>query len=128
MPRVPRAGVAIAGGGVTNGGGTGGFFTPGSVCDPGFTISMVGLVTRWTPVKNLSFAVEALYAYLKTNMSGGAVPVVAATGGPTGPSSSLVLPTPVCALLFLPVNLTTSATTVQPRSASAFSATSDPIA
>jgi Porin subfamily len=103
---VSNAGVAVAGGGLTNGGGTGGFFTPGSVCDPGFTISMIGLVTRWTPVKNLTFSVEALYAFLKTNMSGGIVPVSASSGVATGPSSSLVLPTPVCA--------TTSAATCQP--------------
>jgi hypothetical protein len=91
---VANAGVAIRGGGVTNGGGTGGAFTPGSVCDPGFTVSEIGLVTRWTPVKNLTFSVEALYAYLKTNMSGGIIPVNAASGGATGPSSSLVLPVP----------------------------------
>jgi hypothetical protein len=92
---VANSGVAVAGGGVTNGGGTGAYFTPGSVCDPGFTISMIGLVTRWTPVKNLTFSVEALYAYLKTNMSGGAIPVSGASGAATAPSSSLVLPTPV---------------------------------
>jgi hypothetical protein len=62
--------VAVRGGGVTNGLGSGGAFTPGSVCDPGFTISEIGLVTRWTPVKNLTFSAEVLYAYLKTNMSG----------------------------------------------------------
>jgi hypothetical protein len=67
---VANAGIAIAGGGVTSGGGTGGVFGTGSSCDPGFTVSMVGLTTRWTPVKNLTFSVEALYAYLKTNMSG----------------------------------------------------------
>jgi hypothetical protein len=27
-------------------------------------------VTRWTPVKNLTFSAEVLYAYLKTNMAG----------------------------------------------------------
>src|SRR5438270_3685048 len=64
------AGVAIRGGGLTHGGGTGGAFGAGSVCDPGFTISEIGLVTRWTPVKNLTFSAEVLYAYLKTNMSG----------------------------------------------------------
>jgi hypothetical protein len=89
---VANAGVAIAGGGLTHGGGTGGTFTPGSVCDPGFTISEIGVVTRWTPIKNLTFSAEAMYTYLKTNMSGGAVPVSAATGGATGPSSALVLP------------------------------------
>jgi hypothetical protein len=65
-----NAGVAVAGDGVTRGGGTGGTFGAGSVCDPGFTISEIGLITRWTPVKNLTFSAEALYAYLKTNMSG----------------------------------------------------------
>ncbi len=41
-------------------------------CDPGFTMSEIGLVTRWTPVKNLTFSGEILYAYLKTNMTGSA--------------------------------------------------------
>jgi Porin subfamily len=66
-----NAGVPIKGGGVTNGGGTGGAFNPAiSSCDPGFTISEIGMVTRWTPVKNLAFSAEVLYAYLKINMSG----------------------------------------------------------
>jgi hypothetical protein len=39
-------------------------------CDPGFTMSEIGLTTRWTPVKNLTFSSEVLFAYLKTNMSG----------------------------------------------------------
>jgi hypothetical protein len=65
--RVPIKGTAN----VTNGGGTGGVLNAAiSGCDPGFTISEIGLVTRWTPVKNLSFSTEVLYAYLKTNMSG----------------------------------------------------------
>jgi hypothetical protein len=76
------AGAAIAGTGLfTNGGGAGGAVV--GTCDPGFTISMIGLVTRWTPVKNLTFSAEALYAYLKTNMSG------TVTGTP---SSAQVLP------------------------------------
>jgi hypothetical protein len=41
-------------------------------------------VTRWTPVKNLTFSAEVLYAYLKTNMSG------TITGTP---STAFVLPT-----------------------------------
>jgi hypothetical protein len=72
-----RGGTQIRGAGLTNGGGTGAFLLPGSVCDPGFTISEIGLVTRWTPVKNLTFSAEVLYAYLKTNMSGAAGPQVA---------------------------------------------------
>jgi hypothetical protein len=47
--------------------------TAGSTCDPGFTLSEIGLTTRWTPVKNLTFSSEVLYAYLHTNMSGGAI-------------------------------------------------------
>ena len=45
---------------------------PGSgyTCDPGFTISQVGLTTRWTPLKNLTFSNDILYTYLKTNMTG----------------------------------------------------------
>src|SRR5205085_2190960 len=49
---VANAGIAVRGGGVTSVGGTGGVFGAGSICDPGFTISEIGLVTRWTPVKN----------------------------------------------------------------------------
>jgi Porin subfamily len=45
------------GGGITN-------------CDPGFTLSEIGLTTRWTPVKNLTFSSEVLYAYLDTKMKG----------------------------------------------------------
>jgi hypothetical protein len=61
------AGFAISGTPVTGGiAGVG----PGYHCDPGFTMSQVGLVTRWTPVKNLTFSGEVLYSYLKTNMAG----------------------------------------------------------
>jgi Porin subfamily len=88
---VSNAGIAVRGGGVTNGGGSGGAFTAGSVCDPGFTISEIGLVTRWTPVKDLTFSVEALYAFLQTNMSGSANPISAASGATSGPSSALPL-------------------------------------
>jgi hypothetical protein len=47
--------------------------TAGSTCDPGFTMSEIGLTTRWTPVKNLTFSTEVLYAYLHTDMKGGAI-------------------------------------------------------
>jgi hypothetical protein len=45
---------------------------PGSgyTCDPGFTMSQIGLTTRWTPVKNLTFSSEVLYSFLTTNMKG----------------------------------------------------------
>jgi hypothetical protein len=59
----------------TAAGGTSGITSSAGLtrCDPGFTISEIGVVTRWTPVKNLTFSAEVLYAYLKTNMSGSAV-------------------------------------------------------
>jgi hypothetical protein len=61
---------------------------PGSgyTCDPGFTISQLGLTTRWTPVKNLTFSSDILYTYLKTNMTGIAAGTASSTvpqpGGP----------------------------------------------
>ncbi len=39
-------------------------------CDPGFSVSQIGLTTRWTPVKNLTFSSEVMYSYLHTNMRG----------------------------------------------------------
>jgi Porin subfamily len=45
----------------------------GYSCDPGFTMSQIGLTTRWTPVKNLTFSSEVMYSYLKTNMTGQAI-------------------------------------------------------
>ena len=34
------------------------------VCDPDFDISQLGLVTRWSPVKNLTFSGEVMYTYI----------------------------------------------------------------
>jgi hypothetical protein len=42
-------------------------------CDPNFTASQIGAVTRWTPVKNLTFSGEVLYFNLKQNFSGSSV-------------------------------------------------------
>jgi hypothetical protein len=42
-------------------------------CDPNFTASQIGVVTRWTPVKNLTFSAEAMYFMLKQNFSGSSV-------------------------------------------------------
>jgi len=39
-------------------------------CNPNFSLSMLGLVTRWTPVKNLTFSAEGLWTHLNTSMSG----------------------------------------------------------
>jgi hypothetical protein len=39
-------------------------------CNPDFAIAQVGTVTRWTPVKNLTFSGEVLYTYLDQAYSG----------------------------------------------------------
>jgi hypothetical protein len=39
-------------------------------CNPDFSLSMLGVVTRWTPVKNLTFSAEAIWTHLNTSMSG----------------------------------------------------------
>ena len=56
----------------------------GYTCDPGFTISQIGVVTRWTPVKNLTFSTEVMYSYLKTNMTGQASGTTSSTFPVTG--------------------------------------------
>jgi hypothetical protein len=50
--------VAVAGQGVTYG------------CNPNYSISMLGAVTRWTPVKNLTFSAEAIWTHLTTGFTG----------------------------------------------------------
>jgi hypothetical protein len=39
-------------------------------CNPNFDVSMLGVVTRWTPVKNLTFSAEALWTHLHDGFSG----------------------------------------------------------
>ena len=39
-------------------------------CNPNYTISMLGAVTRWTPVNNLTFSAEALWTHLTTGFTG----------------------------------------------------------
>ena len=41
-------------------------------CNPNFNVGMVGVVTRWTPVKNLTFSAEAGFIGLHQNFSGSA--------------------------------------------------------
>jgi hypothetical protein len=42
-------------------------------CNPDFAIFQVGVVTRWTPVKNLTFSAEVMYTALDQNFTGAAV-------------------------------------------------------
>jgi hypothetical protein len=47
--------------------------TAGSTCDPDFNVSQLGVVTRWTPVKNLTFSAEAMWFHLDQKFTGSAV-------------------------------------------------------
>lgn len=42
-------------------------------CDPNFTAAMLGLITRWTPVANLTFSAEVLWFHLDQNFHGSSV-------------------------------------------------------
>jgi porin-like protein len=44
-----------------------------STCDPNFMVSELGVITRWTPVKNLTFSAEAMWTHLTTGFTGTAV-------------------------------------------------------
>jgi hypothetical protein len=44
-----------------------------STCNPNYSISELGFVTRWTPVKNLTFSAETIWAHLTTGFTGTAV-------------------------------------------------------
>lgn len=47
--------------------------TPGSTCNPNFTIAQVGAKTTWTPVKNLAFSVDVVWTQLDQKYSGAIV-------------------------------------------------------
>jgi hypothetical protein len=56
----------------------------GFTCNPDYNIAQVGVVTRWTPVKNLTFSAEVGAFFLDQKMSGVAVL------GPTAPKPTAV--------------------------------------
>ena len=39
-------------------------------CDPNFNVFQAGVVTRWTPVKNLTFSADLQYVRLDQNNAG----------------------------------------------------------
>jgi len=53
-------------------------------CNPDFAVFQVGTITRWTPVKNLTFSAEVMYTRLDQNFSG------TATLTPSAPKPSAV--------------------------------------
>jgi hypothetical protein len=67
-------------------GGVGGSFrSAGSVitaCDPNYNIGQLGLITRWTPVKNLTFSADLTYTNLDQKMAGTLNAPSAAIGKP----------------------------------------------
>jgi porin-like protein len=42
-------------------------------CNPDWAVSQLGVVTRWTPVKNLTFSGEVMWTHLDQKMAGSAV-------------------------------------------------------
>jgi hypothetical protein len=42
-------------------------------CNPDYNVSQLGIVTRWTPVKNLTFSAEAMWFHLDQKFTGTAV-------------------------------------------------------
>jgi Porin subfamily len=42
-------------------------------CNPDYNVAMLGVVTRWTPVKNLTFSAEALWFHLDQKFTGTAL-------------------------------------------------------
>jgi len=53
-------------------------------CNPNFDVYQIGAVTRWTPVKNLTFSAEVMYTMLKQNFTGTSVLA------PTAPAADAV--------------------------------------
>jgi hypothetical protein len=67
-------------------GSSGGYATKSAdfSCNPDFNVSQLGVVTRWTPVKNLTFSAEVQWFHLDQKMAG------ASTLGPTAPKPTTV--------------------------------------
>ncbi|CCD89209.1 conserved exported protein of unknown function with porin 2 domain [Bradyrhizobium sp. ORS 285] len=60
-----------------------GLLTAGSTCNPDFNLSQIGLITRWVPVKNLTFSADVTYSHLDQKFSGTAnAPTIASTAKP----------------------------------------------
>ena len=52
-------------------------------CNPDFNIAQVGVVTRWTPVKNLTFSAEVGAFFLDQKFTGAAALTPVAAPKPT---------------------------------------------
>jgi hypothetical protein len=47
--------------------------SPDFSCNPDYNVAMLGAVTRWTPIKNLTFSAEALWFHLDQKFTGTAL-------------------------------------------------------
>jgi len=54
-----------------------------TTCNPDFNIAQIGLITRWTPVKNLTFSGEVTYNEINQKMAGVINTSAAAVGKPS---------------------------------------------
>jgi porin-like protein len=70
--------------GITAGGGAVG---ADYKCNPNFMVSQLGVVTRWTPVKNLTFSAETMWMHLNTGMGGSAAFGAAVSPGAPQPTA-----------------------------------------
>src|SRR5229473_2165432 len=51
-----------------------------TTCNPDFNVGQIGLITRWTPVKNLTFSADVTYSNLDQKFAGTIAPATAAAG------------------------------------------------
>jgi hypothetical protein len=54
-----------------------------STCNPDYNIAQLGFVTRWTPVKNLTFSGEVTWSHLDQKMEGTVNAASATIGKPS---------------------------------------------
>jgi hypothetical protein len=47
-------------------------------CNPDFNVAQIGFITRWTPVKNLTFSADVTYTHLDQKFSGFITPAAQA--------------------------------------------------
>lgn len=60
-------------------------------CNPDFNYSVVGMITRWTPVKNLTFSADLAYTMLDQKYAAGSTVVLPAQAGIAKPGATYEL-------------------------------------
>ena len=72
----------ICGGGTGMGSFQAAFGAGVTSCNPDFSLTQLGTITRWTPVKNLTFSADLTYTHLDQSYAGTAVTSSGALGKP----------------------------------------------